>query len=366
MKAARSLCLLSAVLLAVGCSDSPTQPGSQALSADELEGGAGKVAVVTRNLYVGTDVDAVIAALAGAGDPQTALIQAIQTLGQTNFSARLAAVADEIARTRPHAVGLQEVSQIDLVLPPFDVDIHQDFLPILLAELRKRNLQQYEVAARVKNIEATPFPGVSLVDYDALLVDTRRVKVRATSAQNFSANVGDVAPGVVLKRGWVSAAVTIRGTELTLASTHLESGNASGLNQLRAGQMQELVGSLDPSRPAVLMGDLNDSPGSLMYQVLAGAGFVDAWSALHPGALGNTCCHLTDLSNAIPNLTQRIDYVFARGAGQSPTRLSGEIQLLGAVSSERISGLGIWPSDHAGLSVQFRLLGLSPDQDEQN
>src|SRR4051794_19561020 len=228
MRAARSLCLLSAVLLAVGCSDSPTQPSSQALFADELGVGAGKVGVVTRNLYVGTDVDAVIAALAGAGDPQTALIQAIQTLGRTNYSARLAVVADEIARTRPDAVGLQEVSQIDLVLPPVGVDIHQDFLPTLLAELRKRGLPQYEVAAKVKNIEAAPFPGVRLVDYDALLVDTRRVKVRAISAQNFTANIGDVAPGVSLKRGWVSAAVTIRGTELTLVSTHLESGNATG------------------------------------------------------------------------------------------------------------------------------------------
>src|SRR3954453_14476295 len=111
MKAARSLCLLSAVLLAVGCSDSPTEPGSQTLSADELEGGAGKVAVVTRNLYVGTDVDAVIAALAGGGDPQPALIQAIETLGKTNFPARAAAIADEIAKTRPHAIGLQEVSK---------------------------------------------------------------------------------------------------------------------------------------------------------------------------------------------------------------------------------------------------------------
>jgi endonuclease/exonuclease/phosphatase family metal-dependent hydrolase len=360
MRAARSLCLLSAVLLAVGCSDSPTEPGSKALFADELEGGAGKVGVVTRNLYVGTDVDAVIAALAGGGDPQPALIQAIQTLGQTNFPARAAAIADEIARTRPHAVGLQEVSQIDLVLPPFGVDIHQDFLPTLLAELRRRGLPQYEVAAQVKNIEATPFPGVSLVDYDALLVDTRRVKVGATAAQNFSANLGNVAPGVILKRGWVSAAVTIRGTELTLASTHLESGNAPGLDQLRAGQMQELVASLDQSKPAVLMGDLNDSPGSLMYQVLAGAGFVDVWITLHPGVSGNTCCHLTDLSNPIPNLTQRIDYVFARGSEQSPARLAGEIQLLGAVATDRISGLGIWPSDHAGLSAQLRLFGLEP------
>ncbi len=363
MRAARSLSLLSAVVLAVGCSDSPLEPGNPAISADEAESGAGKVGVVTRNLYVGTDVDAVIAALrtTDQGDDLPTLMQAIETLGKTNFPARAAAIADEIAGTRPHAVGLQEVSQIDLVLPPLGVDIHLDFLPTLLAALRNRGLEQYQVAAQVKNIEATPFPGVSLVDFDVLLVDTRRVKVRATTAQNFSANLGEVATGVVLQRGWVAAEVTIRGMELTIASTHPESGNASGLDQLRAAQMQELVSTLAGDKPAILMGDLNDFPGSPMYQVLVGAGFIDVWSALRPGDSGNTCCHLIDLSNPLPNLTQRIDYVFARGTEQRPTGLSGEIQLLGDVPEDRISGVGIWPSDHAGLAAQLRLLTLHPD-----
>ena len=363
MRAARSLCLLSAVLLAVGCSESAVEPGTPAISADELESGSGKVAVVTRNLYVGTDVDAVIAALRtdDKTDDLPALMQAIETLGKTNFPARAAAIADEIARARPHAVGLQEVSKVDLVLPPLGVDIHQDFLPTLLAELGKRGMQDYDVAAQVKNIEATPFPGVSLVDFDVLLVDKRRVKVRATAAQNFSANLGEVAPGVVLKRGWVAASVTIRGMELALASTHLESGNVPGFDQLRALQMQELVASLDPAEPAVLLGDLNDAPGSLMYQVLAGSGFVDVWTELRSGVAGNTCCHVTDLSNLLPNLTQRIDYVFARGPQQHPTGLSGEVQMLGAVPEDRLSGLGIWPSDHAGLAAQLRLSTLHPD-----
>jgi len=164
------------VLLAVGCSDLPSG-SNPAISADELESGAGKVGVVTRNLYVGTDVDAVIAALRtpDPGDDLPALMQAIETLGRTNFPARAAAITDEIARARPHAVGLQEVSKIDLVLPPLGVEIHKDFHPTPLAELRNRGLPEYEVAAQVKNIEAAPFPGVSLVDFDVLLVGKRRL-----------------------------------------------------------------------------------------------------------------------------------------------------------------------------------------------
>jgi endonuclease/exonuclease/phosphatase family metal-dependent hydrolase len=311
--------------------------------------------LVTRNLYVGTDVDVVISALR-SDDPTDdfpALLGAIQTLGRTNFSARDAAIADEIARVQPHAVGLQEVSRIDLSLP--GVDIHQDFLPTIMAELASRGLAYHE-AARIQNIQAAPLPGVSLVDFDVLLVRDG-IPVGATTAQNFTANLGVVAPGVTLKRGWVTAVVTIDGTDLTLASTHLESGNVEHFNELRAAQAQELVGSLDPGRPAVLMGDLNDAPGSLMYQVLVGHGLVDVWKALRPGVAGNTCCYVADLSNQLPNLTQRLDYVFARGLERPHAGLQGKVELLGEVPADRLTlpESTIWPSDHAGLAAQLRL-----------
>jgi hypothetical protein len=47
----------------------------------------------------------------------------LATLQETDFPARASAVADEIARFRPHAVGLQEVSTVDLTLPPLGVDL---------------------------------------------------------------------------------------------------------------------------------------------------------------------------------------------------------------------------------------------------
>ena len=360
MRAVTLLLLLSGIVLTNGCSESAVlaPPDEKAALAGELahSSAAAALAIVTRNLYVGTDVDAVISALAteDSDDDFLALIKAVETLQRTNFPARAAAIADEIARARPHAVGLQEVSQIDLTLPPLGVEIHQNFLTTLLAELKKRRLG-YAVAAQVKNIEAVPFPGVSLLDFDVLLVDTARVDVNATVAQNFTANLGEVASGVVLKRGWVAASVTIDGTELTLASTHFESGNLPGLDNLRALQVQELVGSLDQGTPVVLMGDLNDAPGSPMYQVLVHAGFIDVWTALRPGAMGNTCCHATDLSNQVPGLNQRIDYIFARGLEKPDAGLLGQVELLGEVPADRLLGSQLWPSDHAGLAAELRL-----------
>jgi hypothetical protein len=56
----------------------------------------------------------------------------------------------------------------------------------------------------VRNLEVSPPPGVGLADDDVLLVDTDRVAVHAATGQRFSVNVGEVAAGVVLQRGWVT------------------------------------------------------------------------------------------------------------------------------------------------------------------
>ena len=343
--------LAAAVLLGAACADdtdSPFAPDGDA--ADALEAHAFELSVMTRNLYVGADADAVIAALASPGgdDDIPALLAAVATLSRTDWSARASAFADEIARQPPHVIGLQEVSTVDLTIPLLGVDVHLDFLPVLQAELAGRGLD-YEVAARVRNFDVTPLPGVRLADDDALLVDRGRVTVHGTTASRFAANVGEVAPGVVLARGWVTAAVTVGGRAYTIASTHLESGAAPGLPQLRALQAAELAQSLAGAANAIVMGDLNDVPGSPMHQVLAGAGFTDLWADLRPGVVGFTCCHLPDLSNQTEAFDERIDYVFARIASGAPR--PGRILRIGEVPADRVAGpeYPIWPSDHAGL-----------------
>jgi endonuclease/exonuclease/phosphatase family metal-dependent hydrolase len=250
-------------------------------------------------------------------------------------------------------VGLQEVSKIDITLPPLGVDLHLDFLPVLLAKLSARGLQ-YDVAVRVRNIEAAPFPGVSLVDEDAILVDRRRVRVAETTPRNFTANIGPVAPGVVLTRGWVSARIEIGRRAYVVASTHLESGDAPGLDQLRAAQAMELAQALSGTGPIVLMGDLNDVPGSPMYQVLSSAGLTDVWPLLRGTAVGYTCCHLPDLSNPVKQFTKRIDYVFVRD-GRERGAVTGAIRRIGDSATDRFDGPlhPLWPSDHAGLVARL-------------
>jgi endonuclease/exonuclease/phosphatase (EEP) superfamily protein YafD len=118
--------------------------------------------------------------------------------------------------------------------------------------------------------------------------------------------------------------------------------------------MAELMELLGSTAPMVLMGDLNDVPGSDTYQVLQGAGFTDLWNVLGNGD-GNTCCHNSTLDAG--SMVKRIDYVMARGELQLD-HATARIERFGLADAERITtpqGRSIWPSDHAGLVAAIPL-----------
>jgi len=52
------------------------------------------------------------------------------------------------------------------------------------------------------------------------------VTINASSGQDFSVNLGPVAPGVDLIRGWVWARTTVDGQSVTFASAHTEANLA--------------------------------------------------------------------------------------------------------------------------------------------
>lgn len=357
---ARALGLTGMVLFTACTADQPTAP--EALPSNMMDQhlaahGAAHISAMTRNLYIGADVDKVIAALASPDptDDIPALLAALAVLQATDFPTRAAAIAGEVAINHPDVIGLQEVSRLDVDLTAFGIPavVHQDFLAILLSALEAKGLH-YRVAASIQNTAAAPIPGISLVDFDVLLVRDGRVSVGPdVVARNYSNNIGAVAPGVTIIRGWVAINATIDGHPYTVASTHLESGSAPGLDQLRAAQVSELAASLAGATRVVVLGDFNDIPGSLMYQVMTGAGYADTWGELRPRQPGYTCCQVEDLSNQVSVLDQRIDYVFARGAGGPHGRLLGEIRLVGNQPHDRVAGPAhrIWPSDHAGLAA---------------
>jgi hypothetical protein len=347
-------------LLTLGCAQesatAPTGAETQQSSIQVPPLFSHDLVVMSRNIYVGADVDAVIAALLSSdpSDDVPALLQAVATLQETDFTVRADGFAREIALTRPDVVGIVEVSKIDidLDLTPLGgphIVAHEDFLPEILSALAKRHLD-YRVAASNLNFTAAPIPGVQLVDYDVTLVGPGVRVEDGVLSQNFSNNVGPIAPGVSLTYGFTLVPVTVRDRHYRVATTHLQDDvGAIDLSLLRAAQMQELVGLIRTNRPAVILGDLNDPAGSPMYQVAAGAGFADVWAVLGHEA-GYTCCHSTELTTSrVPD--QRIDFVLTRGFERRADPVTGIILRLGLRPEEMLPGPlhRIFVSDHIGL-----------------
>ena len=145
----RRLSSLLLLTLVAACSDdNPLGPTPEtAMPRNDTNG---PIVAMTRNMYIGADVDRVIAALAGLSgeDPQAALAAVLQEFVATDLPTRLNALAAEIARERPHVVGLQEVSRLsvnlpaDFGFPPLDAN----FLDGLLQALAVRGLSYHTVS----------------------------------------------------------------------------------------------------------------------------------------------------------------------------------------------------------------------------
>ena len=135
------------------------------------------VKVMTRNQYLGANLDPVI--LAESLDEFFAeATDALNTIAANNFPLRARRFATEVALTKPDLIGLQEVFNFELndgnPRPPF-VNHLTETLDALAAKG-----QSYVVAATVKNLDITiPFPFdvdgdgfediVSVVDRDVIL-----------------------------------------------------------------------------------------------------------------------------------------------------------------------------------------------------
>ncbi|MCB0297880.1 MAG: hypothetical protein KDG51_22100, partial [Calditrichaeota bacterium] len=161
---------------------SPNQPG--ALEKGGQNAGTGNITAMTWNVYVGADVDAILA----APPDQIPFVVggAFADLYDTDFHLRAVAIVDQIAEHNPHLIALQEISLIRIQIPgdfmignPVAAEqIEFDYLDILIAELASRGLD-YEVGAKVQNADVelpmlNPFTysldDVRLTDYDVVLV----------------------------------------------------------------------------------------------------------------------------------------------------------------------------------------------------
>jgi hypothetical protein len=351
----RVVTLAMVVLLTVAATGAAdASPGKAAAGKAAADGGP-PVTVMTRNLYLGSELGSLFAAqneqqLVGA----TSQIWA--NMIASDFPARADVLAAEVAEHRPLLIGLQEVSRWDAVSAAGTVTV--DFLPILLEALAARG-QHYEAVSISEAFEGT-LPAfvdglgqsaVTLLDRDVILVRADVPPAQLTVLKEdtglFDAALELPVLGQPLRidRGWNLVDVQVRNRTFRFVNSHFEAFDPDEV--IRVQQAQELLdGPLATDLPVVLLGDFNSDAeaNGLAYEILTDeGGFEDAWQIANPGDPGLTCCHADDLRNEVVDLRSRIDLILVRDG----VRVR-DLERVGIDPAMRTPS-GLWPSDHAGV-----------------
>lgn len=342
-------------------------PAAEAKKAKAKKGDS-NVTVMTRNLYLGTDL------LKIATAPNSDAFKAAVTAGfdqvkATNFPARSKLIAKEIKRTKPDLIGLQEAAlwrtgPSDGSLAPNATKVEHDYVKLLLEALKQQGLRYS--AARTTNeadIEGASSGGfdVRLTMRDVVLVNKARkgLKVTGKGGAHFTATVPLPTQGGIfnVKRGYAYADVKLNGKELRFVDTHLE----AYLEAARVAQATELVAPGGPveGKRVIVVGDMNSDPNdaggssSSAWDVLTASGLKDTWPWLYKSKPGYACCLKTDSLTDPPKpspFDHRIDQVFAKGDLKP---LNAKIVGINPATSRTKSGL--WASDHGGVVTKLKL-----------
>jgi endonuclease/exonuclease/phosphatase family metal-dependent hydrolase len=190
------------------------------------------------------------------------------------------------------------------------------------------------------------------------------LKVLGTNSGHFQRNC--VLPSALgpieVVRGCTSVDLSIRGKAVRFINTHLDGDCSDFAPAIQLAQAQEILqGPVQEAKaknlPVILLGDLNskaDGSGTQTYAELLEpeVGFVDAWAEEgRDSDPGYTCCQDDNLLNNVSHLSDRRDFVlFHYGAFQAT-----DAEVVGANPADRTPS-GLWPSDHAGVVAELRLL----------
>ena len=314
--------------------------------------------VMTRNLYLGANLDPIVKAKS-LPEALNAVATDWAQVQANDFPTRARAIAREIATVKPDVVGFQEAVLYRTQTPPdFTATPATHVALDYVAELRKalaaRKLRYRFVAIAPWTDAELPSGSPATMDVrltvrDALLVRVeKRLRIRRVRKVEYATVTPLIPDLVVAKRGYVYADATLSGRAVRIATTHLESFNDAS----QVAQGEELGKRLAAGKvPTVLLGDLNsraDGTGTPTHANLLALGFKDAWTQAHPNDVGLSCCHGDDLRDLGGPFYSRIDYVLLKNGFRAVAA-----GIVGRRPSDRIGGL--WPSDHAGVWARLRL-----------
>jgi endonuclease/exonuclease/phosphatase family metal-dependent hydrolase len=352
------------------------------------------VTVMTRNLYLGADINRPVLAAATAqaqGKPVEEVLVALANatyvtranVDRTDFRVRAGLLADEIVASEPDLVGLQEVAwwrhgtlQLDQVGAPNADVTDYDFLQLLLDALAARGAayQAVSIAPRA-DVEAPSFTGAGSPDARDVRLTMRDVVLMHVESGLSVVDEGQAVYGVNLHvpllgqtidfdRGYQWVDVRAGATRLRFVNTHLEAFS-SDIALAQAAQL--LAEAPAPDRSTVFVCDCNSDPlnssvkpqdhvpHKAAYDLITGAGdFTDEWLRWRPAEQGWTS-GLSELVNdaTAAGFDHRIDMVFGRTADGDPLGVDRG-RVTGTTVDTRDPATGLWPSDHGGVVLRLR------------
>lgn len=368
----RSATALFLTVAFAACTEQAETPVGPELSLVAHEHVPQAFTVYTQNVYLGGDTGPLFSLdLSNTPAVIAATAEVWRDVQASDPAARIAKIVDEIERSAPHMVGLQEMLRFMVLDAAFQPIGAIDFLAVLEAEIQARGLPYVTEVVQEATSATTPLafdPAVGIsqwLDFTDRIVTLRRTDVELVESTGgvYAARI-PLGPLDVV-RGWTRAAVTHRGTTFHVVNTHLETQQAP---PVQAGQAAELgsVVLAGLEGVTVLVGDLNsdaageprDPTWTPTYGDLIEAGFVDVWKAAPPAArnAGATCCQDPSLQGA-SQLHQRIDFVLVRASGgdrgmRGRRRGHFRADIVGEEATDLTPG-GLWPSDHAGLMASL-------------
>jgi endonuclease/exonuclease/phosphatase family metal-dependent hydrolase len=313
---------------------------------------------MTRNLYLGANLDAIVRAKS-LPEALTAVGAGWELVQANDFPTRARAIVREIAAAKPDFVGFQEAVLYRTQTPPDltatpATTVALDYVAELRKALAARHLKYRFVGLGAWTDAELPagYPAtmdVRLTVRDALLVRIDpKLRIRGVRKAQYATTTSLFGGFVVAKRGYVYADAAMNGRHFRVATTHLESFDDAA----QVAQGQELAAALGSGTvPTILLGDLNsraDGTSTPTRANLLAAGFHDAWPEAHPGDVGLTCCHGDDLRELGGPFYSRIDYVLLKNGFRAVAA-----GIVGEAPADRLNGL--WPSDHAGVWARLRL-----------
>ena len=333
-----------------------------------------KVKVATWNVYVGTDLFAVLAGNIGVDE-------AVSQIIASNFPARAKQIVKKLISNSTDLIGFQEVWRIEIILPGFalppwfpDPNV-VDYEEILTSELEKLGYK-HVATNELTNISVpiladdTVVGSITIIDHDVIFAKDE-VTVIETNEKDYNVFFQADLDGTSIEsiRGYVEAIVGIHGREYHFVNTHLED-KLPGLpvpdNFFQVFQAEELVSHLsDETVPVILVGDFNALPDDDVTMIIEEAGFADMWARriFERNDPGFTCCQDPDLLNFRSLLDERIDYIYVRNNKEGKLPFTLALPLFTSVIGDNIwdktkTKPRLWPSDHGGVSATLLIPSL--------